>query len=102
MRDTWGMTTVLTPTERTALVADHPGWAIVGDTVERTFTFADFGAAMGFVVQVALAAEQADHHPDVDIRWNRVTLRLSTHSAGTLTTRDRDLVARIGGWGSQA
>lgn len=94
------MTTVLTPDDRAALIADHPDWEIADDSLQRTFTFPDFGAAMGFVVRVGLAAEQADHHPDIDIRWNRVSLRLSTHSAGTLTSLDRDLVRRIAGWES--
>jgi 4a-hydroxytetrahydrobiopterin dehydratase len=59
--------------------------------MRRTFEFADFGEAMGFVTTVALAAESADHHPDIDIRWNKVTLVLSTHSEGTLTGLDADL-----------
>jgi 4a-hydroxytetrahydrobiopterin dehydratase len=46
---------------------------------------------MGFVTRVALAAEKADHHPDIDIRWNKVTLTLSTHSEGGITTKDLDL-----------
>lgn len=59
--------------------------------MRRTFEFADFREAMGFVTSVALAAERADHHPDIDIRWNKVTLVLSTHSEGTLTDLDADL-----------
>ena len=92
------MPTPLTPEEREQLLADHPEWTLDGETITRTFTFADFNKAMGFVNRVALAAETADHHPDIDIRWNRVTLALSTHSAGALTDLDRDLAARIDGF----
>ena len=53
---------------------------------------------MGFVNRVALAAEAADHHPDIDIRWNRVTLRLTTHSVGALTDLDRALAEQIDGF----
>ena len=63
----------------------------------REFHFDDFVAAMGFVTSVALAAEAADHHPDISISWNRVTLKLTTHSEGTLTDADRDLAVRIDG-----
>lgn len=65
-----------------------PDWEIDLDTMRRTFTFEDFAAAMGFVTTVALVAERLDHHPDIDIRWNRVTLVLTTHSLGTLSDLD--------------
>lgn len=92
------MPTPLTPEEKQDLERAHPEWSIDGVEIARTFQFADFGEAMGFVNRVALAAERADHHPDVDIRWNKVTLVLSTHSAGALTDRDRSLVETIDGW----
>ncbi len=76
----------------------HPDWHLDGETIRRTFTFADFNEAMGFVIRVALAAEVADHHPDIDIRWNRVTLSLTTHSEGALTRKDLDLAVRIDGF----
>lgn len=98
MRDTWGVTTVLSPDDRRALLAAHPAWAIVDDVLHREFRFTDFAEAMGFVVRLGLVAEKADHHPDIDIRWNTVTVRLTTHSAGTLTNRDLDLVERIAAW----
>ncbi len=82
------MPTPLSPTERTDFLTVHPDWTLDGETISRTFVFADFGAAMGFVTNVAIAAERADHHPDIDIRWNKVTLALSTHSAGALTDKD--------------
>ncbi len=86
---------LLTEIERQEFAASYPAWRIEGDTLRRTFAFRDFVEAMGFVTRVALLAEHADHHPDIDIRWNEVTLSLSTHSEGGLTRRDTDLAARI-------
>jgi 4a-hydroxytetrahydrobiopterin dehydratase len=65
-----------------------PGWERTGKCIRRTYTFKDFVAAMKFVNAVARAAERAAHHPDVGIRWNRVTLALTTHDTGGLTERD--------------
>jgi 4a-hydroxytetrahydrobiopterin dehydratase len=56
--------------------------------IARTFEFKDFPAAMNFVNAVATLAEQAQHHPDIDVRWNKVTLALTTHDAGGLTEKD--------------
>ncbi len=92
------MATALTAPERKALAASHPAWTIEGEVVRRIFKFADFAAAMGFVTRVGLVAERADHHPDIDIRWNKVTLALSTHSLGVLSDLDRTFVATIDGW----
>lgn len=90
--------TLLTDEERSALAAAHGEWE-VGDTeMTRTFVLTDFGEAMGFVTRVAVAAERLDHHPDIDIRWNKVTLTLSTHSAGGLTPFDRELAEQIDGF----
>ncbi|MBI5156647.1 MAG: 4a-hydroxytetrahydrobiopterin dehydratase [Acidimicrobiia bacterium] len=93
------MATPLTPAERDALVAAHPAWALEGESIRRTFVLPDFAAAIGFVARVALVAEKADHHPDIDIRWNRVTLACTTHSVKALSDLDRDLVAMIDTWG---
>jgi 4a-hydroxytetrahydrobiopterin dehydratase len=72
-----------------------PGWERRGDEITRTFVRKDFRAAITFVNQVAEAAEVAGHHPDIDIRWNKVTMALSSHSEGGLTARDFELAARI-------
>ena len=72
-----------------------PGWERHGDAIERSVRLGDFRAAMAFVNTVAEAAEQADHHPDILIRWNTVDLTLSTHSEGGLTGKDFSLAARI-------
>jgi 4a-hydroxytetrahydrobiopterin dehydratase len=65
-----------------------PGWSLGTRVIRRHFEFTGFPQAVRFVNRVARAAEKADHHPDIDIRWNKVTLALSTHSAGGLTTKD--------------
>ena len=65
-----------------------PQWQRRGEIISRTFVFQDFPAAMKFVNAVAEIAEAAQHHPDVDIRWNKVTLALTTHDAGGLTEKD--------------
>jgi 4a-hydroxytetrahydrobiopterin dehydratase len=72
-----------------------PDWERQGDEIRRTFSFADFEAAMAFVNRVADLAEAMDHHPDIDIRYSKVTLTLSTHDAGGLTARDFDLAGRV-------
>ena len=64
------------------------GWSHVENEVRRTREFADFPQAIKFVNSVAAIAEQFDHHPDIDIRWNKVVQTLSTHSAGGLTLLD--------------
>lgn len=74
-----------------------PAWRKEGAALVRTFQFPDFAAAMKFVNAVARAAERADHHPDLTIRWNKVTLTLNTHSAGGLTKRDFALAKQCDG-----
>src|SRR4051812_14317451 len=68
-----------------------PGWAIANEALTRTFAFADFVAAMRFVNRLAEAAEAAQHHPDIDIRYNKVTIGLSTHDSGGITEKDFDV-----------
>jgi 4a-hydroxytetrahydrobiopterin dehydratase len=72
-------------------------WKQDAGGIERTFRFSGFRDAIGFVDRVADLAEQRDHHPDIDIRWNRVRLRLSTHSAGGVTPMDFELAEAIDG-----
>ncbi len=71
-----------------------PEWKRRAAELQREFEFAEFVEAMKFVNAVARAAEAACHHPDIDIRWNRVRLALTTHDAGGLTERDFVLAAR--------
>ncbi len=72
-----------------------PGWKRRGQSIQRTYEFKDFVAAMKFVNKIAKLAEKAWHHPDIDIRWNQVTLTLSTHSKGGLTKKDFELAGRF-------
>ena len=72
-----------------------PEWNRTGDVIARTFAFKDFPAAIEFTNAVASLAEQAQHHPDIDVRWNKVTLALTTHSAGGLTGKDLELARQI-------
>lgn len=76
-------------------LAGVPQWRAVGVSITRVFEFADFPAAMRFVNRVADAAERAWHHPDMDIRWNKVALTLTTHDSGGLTAKDFDLAAEF-------
>ena len=76
-------------------LAKIPDWKKKAAVISRTFQFKDFPAAMKFVDAVALLAEQAWHHPDIDIRWNKVTLTLATHDAGGLTRKDFDLARQF-------
>lgn len=78
-----------------AALAELPEWAREGDTIVRTVSHPDFGAALGWVVRVGLIAEKVDHHPDIDVRYNQVTLRLWTHTTGGITAADIDLAKRI-------
>jgi len=70
-------------------------WEREGDEIQKVFEFDDFTAAMSFVNDVAKMADRYDHHPDIDIRWNKVKLALSTHSEGGITTLDFDLANDI-------
>ena len=70
-------------------------WSRDGDELVKTVVLTDFAAALGFVNEVGRLAEQRNHHPDINISWNTVTLRLSTHSAGGLTSADVELATEI-------
>jgi 4a-hydroxytetrahydrobiopterin dehydratase len=73
-------------------VSETPsGWVELNGALEREFEFADFAEALAFVNRVGEAAEAANHHPDVEIHWNRVKLRWWTHVTGSITERDRQL-----------
>lgn len=75
---------------------DHlEGWTREGDVIRKTFTLSSFPEAIGFVNRIAERAEAADHHPDIDIRYDRVACGLSTHSEGGLTAKDFDLAGEI-------
>lgn len=86
-----------TEEQTTAELRSLKDWTRDGEEIKKTWQLRDFVHAMGFVNSVALLAEKANHHPDIDIRWNRVTLTLSTHSAGGLTDKDFELARAIEG-----
>lgn len=85
----------LADTEIQARLATTPEWSELNGAIQRTFQFADFVEAMRFVNRVADAAEAMQHHPDVLIRYNKVTLTLSTHDAGGITEKDFDLARKV-------
>ena len=86
---------VLSADEISTRLAAVPAWTREGDSIVHVETLAGFSAAMLYVGAVAFLAEAADHHPDITIQWNKVTLTLSTHSAGGLTGKDFALAGRI-------
>jgi 4a-hydroxytetrahydrobiopterin dehydratase len=72
-----------------------PGWARRGEVLVKTFTFPAFADGIEFVRRVARAADEANHHPDIDIRYTKILCSLSTHDAGGITQNDLDLAATI-------
>jgi 4a-hydroxytetrahydrobiopterin dehydratase len=87
----------LTDVEIAAALVKLPGWAQVGNGIERDYLFGDFTQAFAFMARVALLAEKADHHPEWSNVYNRVHIRLTTHDAGGLSGRDPALAAAIDG-----
>jgi 4a-hydroxytetrahydrobiopterin dehydratase len=86
---------MLEENEIDAALRDLPEWRRDGDALVRVITVpGGFSDAIAFVARLAAAADQADHHPDVAISWNRVTVRWSTHSAGGITARDVEMARR--------
>jgi 4a-hydroxytetrahydrobiopterin dehydratase len=87
----------LTSAERVTHLTKLVGWIEVPDrdAIRKQFTFANFNIAFGFMVRVALKAEQMDHHPEWSNVWNKVDITLSTHDAGGLTMRDIELAEFI-------
>ncbi len=73
------------------------GWSVDAGELVKRYRFASFADGIAFVTRVATLAEEAGHHPDIDIRYSEVTLRLSTHSEGGITQRDVDLAWRADG-----
>jgi 4a-hydroxytetrahydrobiopterin dehydratase len=84
----------LTDQQAQSLLTSLPDWKIEDGELVRTFSFKDFRASLAFVNRVGELAESAGHHPDIDIRYNKVRLALVTHDAGGLTNNDFDLAAK--------
>lgn len=89
------MPTPMTPDEIHEFCRSHPDWTKEGDELVTAVTAASFLEGIALVNAVAQAAEELDHHPDIDIRWRTVTFRLSTHSASAITDLDLRLAQRI-------
>ena len=85
----------LTDTEITAGLAMLHGWSREGDAIVKHYGFKAFADGIRFVDRAAVAADAADHHPDIDIRWTKVTMRLSTHSQGGITAKDLAMAGEI-------
>jgi 4a-hydroxytetrahydrobiopterin dehydratase len=89
------MPELLMPEAARTLINEVPCWELKGDRIERVIGFDSFLQAIDFVNRLAAVAEERNHHPDIDIRWNKVRLVLSTHSAGGLTDKDFTLARKI-------
>ncbi|HEX3791486.1 MAG TPA: 4a-hydroxytetrahydrobiopterin dehydratase [Pseudonocardiaceae bacterium] len=89
------MADVLNTEQITTALTGLPGWQEEGGELVRVAELADFPTAITVVDRVAELAEQADHHPDIDIRWRTLTFHLSTHSAGGITSKDIALAGEI-------
>jgi 4a-hydroxytetrahydrobiopterin dehydratase len=94
-REDFMAATKLSEKEIAAELQKLAGWRVVNGNLHRVFEFPDFSAAFGFMTRAALAAEKLDHHPDWSNSWNKVTVDLSTHSAGGLTKNDFELAGKM-------
>ena len=86
---------ILDQAARDAFLSASDGWTLDGETISKTYQFANFAGAMGFVTGVGVLAEKAFHHPDIDIRYSKVTVALTTHDQGGLTEKDTELAAQF-------
>ena len=87
----------LTAKQVQAKLAALPEWTLSGDVIQRTFAFPDFVHAMKFVDRVAAEAERVQHHPDIMVRYSKVTLALSTHDVGGISDKDFAFAASADG-----
>jgi 4a-hydroxytetrahydrobiopterin dehydratase len=85
---------VLTESELGAQIAHMQGWEVHDGALEKSYSCGDFDGSMAFVNRVAKAAAEADHHPDIAISWDTVTLRWVSHSAGGITERDVEMAGK--------
>ena len=85
----------LTETQIQEKLHTLPDWNYDRDTLVREYTFADFALAFAFVARLAMLAEKANHHPDIDIRYNKVRVALVSHDAGGVTERDISMAGEI-------
>jgi 4a-hydroxytetrahydrobiopterin dehydratase len=86
---------VLSDSEIEARLTEHPGWSRDGGAIVKSFKRGDFVGSVNFVNALAKPAEEMNHHPDLAISWDEVTVSLSTHSDGGITPADFGLAAKI-------
>jgi len=86
---------VVEPTLAARVASELPGWRIEGEELVGNWRLADFASALAAAVRVGALAERADHHPDLRLGWGTFEMRLTTHSARALTTRDLDLARAV-------
>jgi 4a-hydroxytetrahydrobiopterin dehydratase len=89
------MSDILDESELAAVLKKCPEWEVEGKALTRTIEFEEFTEAIDFVNDLAEVAEEAQHHPDIDIRYLRVTVSLSTHEVGGITDADVEIAQRI-------
>jgi 4a-hydroxytetrahydrobiopterin dehydratase len=89
------MAEVLDAADISAKLASHPSWTFDGGAIARTFDRGDFNGSIAFVNAVAKTANELDHHPDIAVSWNEVTIRTSSHDVKGISTRDFRLIAAI-------
>ncbi|MDQ1386228.1 MAG: 4a-hydroxytetrahydrobiopterin dehydratase [Actinomycetota bacterium] len=90
-----GRTPLLSEAEVGSALAALPGWTRKDAEIEKTFECASFADAIAFVVRIGFLAETADHHPDLDVRWRKLRVALTTHDSGGLTADDVGLAQQI-------
>ncbi len=86
---------LLDDAEIEARLAEHPGWERNGSAIRKSFKRSDFVGSVNFVQSLVGPAEEMNHHPDLEISWDTVTVSLSTHSEGGVTAADFELAAKI-------
>jgi 4a-hydroxytetrahydrobiopterin dehydratase len=90
-----GTMALLADSEIEARLAEHPGWVRDGGAIRKSFQRGDFVGSVSFVRSLVEPAEAMNHHPDLEISWDKVTVSLSTHSEGGVTAADFELAAKI-------
>ena len=89
------MADVLAPDEIRRRLAEHPGWTFDGLAIVRTFDRVDFNGSIAFINAIAAVANRLDHHPDLALAWNDVTVRTWSHDVAAISARDFTLIAAI-------
>ena len=89
------MSDLIDESEIEAALKKHPDWELEGNTIRRTIEFEEYMEGIDFVNDLAEIAEEAQHHPDIEIQYTKITLTLTTHDAGGLTDADLEMAQRI-------